>query len=382
MKIVHVCLSGMYTIGWSYQENLLTKYHHSLGYEVTMITSKWVYGENSKIKKTNKMMEDDGGVKVVRLNIKNDKNINSKFKRYENLYKTLEFENPDILFIHGCQFLDIKIICQYLKKHNVTVYVDNHADFSNSATNFVSRYFLHRIVWKYCAQLINPYVTKFYGVLPSRVDFLISEYKLPKEKVELLVMGLDDRLADEIKEKLNFSIEREKIGVKNDEFVIVTGGKIDLSKQQTLSLMKYVNESNMNIKLLIFGSVVDELVEKFNSLLSEKITYLGWLNQSETIKYCLLSDLAVFPGRHSVIWEQVCGLGIPMVVKDWSGTHHIDMQGNVIFLKKDSDLESTLSKLLNDSEKIKEMKKIANENKQNFYYSSIAMKSINKEKKR
>ena len=278
--------------------------------------------------------------------------------------------------------MDIKIICQYLKKHNVTVYVDNHADFSNSATNFVSRYFLHRIVWRYCAQLINPYVTKFYGVLPSRVDFLISEYKLPKEKVELLVMGLDDRLADEIKEKLNFSIEREKIGVKNDEFVIVTGGKIDLSKQQTLSLMKYVNESNMNIKLLIFGSVVDELVEKFNSLLSEKIIYLGWLDQSETIKYCLLSDLAVFPGRHSVIWEQVCGLGIPMVVKDWSGTHHIDMQGNVIFLKKDSDLESTLSKLLNDSEKIKEMKKIANENKQNFYYSSIAMKSINKEKKR
>ena len=71
-----------------------------------------------------------------------------------------------------------------------------------------------------------------------------------------------------------------------------------------------------------------------------------------------------------------------MVVKDWSGTHHIDMQGNAIFLKKDSDLESTLSKLLNDSEKIKEMKKIANENKQNFYYSSIAKKSINKEKKR
>ena len=40
--------------------------------------------------------------------------------------------------------------------------------------------------------MINPYVNKFYGVLPARVDFLINEYKLPKNKVELLVMGADD----------------------------------------------------------------------------------------------------------------------------------------------------------------------------------------------
>lgn len=41
---------------------------------------------------------------------------------------------------------------------------------------------------------IEPYVKKFYGVLPARVDFLIDVYNLPKEKCELLVMGADDDL--------------------------------------------------------------------------------------------------------------------------------------------------------------------------------------------
>ena len=39
MKIVHICLSGPYSDGYSYQENMLARFHKKSGYEVDIITS-------------------------------------------------------------------------------------------------------------------------------------------------------------------------------------------------------------------------------------------------------------------------------------------------------------------------------------------------------
>ncbi len=51
--------------------------------------------------------------------------------------------------------------------------------------------------------------------------------------------------------------------------------------------MKAVNEiENENIKLLVFGSIAKELEESFNAQLSEKVKYIGWLDQKKyTIIY-------------------------------------------------------------------------------------------------
>lgn len=41
MKVTHVCLCGPFTDNWSYQVNSLTNYHKKLGFEVSIITSKY-----------------------------------------------------------------------------------------------------------------------------------------------------------------------------------------------------------------------------------------------------------------------------------------------------------------------------------------------------
>ena len=187
MKITHICLAGTITDEWTYQENLLLKYHRMLGMETSAITSRWVYKKGSELYKfpqKNYYLKD--GTHMIRLDISNKDDLHYKFKRYDGLMKSLEMLSPDILFIHGCQFLDIDTIVKYLKKHRkCKVYVDNHADFSNSATNFISKYFLHGIIWKKRAKMIEPYTTTFYGVLPARVDFLRNVYKLSYEKTSL-----------------------------------------------------------------------------------------------------------------------------------------------------------------------------------------------------
>ena len=94
---------------------------------------------------------------------------------------------------------------------------------------------MHKIIWRKFAHLIEPYTTKFYGVLPARVDFLKNVYKLPEEKVELLVMGADD---EKVKEAKNPNVKKEirkKYNIKPGDFLIVTGGKIDYAKSKPCS---------------------------------------------------------------------------------------------------------------------------------------------------
>ena len=383
MNVLHICLCGPVTDNWNYQDNLLPKYHKKLGYDVSIITSQWIWDENGNLKFFGERdYYNNDRVRVIRIPIKGKNDFNKKFKKYKNLSEKIVNLNPDILFIHGCQFLDIIKIKQYIKNHpKVKAYVDNHADFSNSATNWISKNFLHKIVWKIFAKIIEPYTKKFYGVLPARVNFLIEIYKVPKEKVELLIMGADDELIEKShKKNTKFKI-REKYGITSTDFLIMTGGKINAAKIQTLLLMIAINEIEIsNIKLVVFGSVAPELqgeVDKLND--GKKIQYIGWISSKESYEYFNAADLVVFPGRHSIFWEQVVGQGIPALFKYWEGTTHVDVGGNCLFLVEDSvsEIKEKIEYIYRNPHFYNKMKEVAQtKGKLEFSYLKIAKESI------
>lgn len=384
-KIVHIMLAGPVTDGWTYQDNLLTKYHRRLGYEVTMITSQWVWGENgklAKLEKTDYLNEND--VKVIRLPIKGKDEFSKKFKRYRGLYTAIKVEKPDILFIHGVSFCDVKTVVKYIRAHSdIKVFVDNHSDFSNSGTNWLSRNVLHKIIWKHNAQMLLPHTKKFYGVLPARVDWLVDMYGLPKEKCELLVMGGDDGEVEKAKDKIAISKLRKEYNINQHDFLIVTGGKIDSAKKQTLLLMKAVQGiQNENVRLIVFGSVEETLKREVESLSDgNKIQYIGWIKGSDSYQYFAAADLVVFPGRHSVFWEQVAAQGIPMICKYWEGTTHVDSGGNVVFFKEDSveSIAASIRTVIAHTT-YEKMKQEAKKNAERFCYSEIARQSLRMEK--
>ena len=383
MNIVHICLCGATTDGFLYQENLLAKFHKKMGHVVTLITSQWIIGDDGKLTTTCKTdYYNTDGVRVIRIPILIG-TIDTRLKVYPTLIHVVREVKPDLLFIHACQFLDICRLACYLKKNpKIRVYVDNHADYSNSAKGWVSKNILHRVIWKYCANKINPYVTTFWGVMPARVDFLIDLYDLPREKCKLLVMGADDDLANWAHKKNCEESLREKYHIDKNDFLIVTGGKIDQWKTQTLLLMQAILQYKAhNIKLIVFGSVIDGLKKRVDDLTDGvRVQFIGWQSSEESYRLFDIADLAVFPGRHSVYWEQATGQGIPMIVKNWEGTHHVDLGGNVFFLYHDSvrEISNAISDILeNDKKKYREMKQVAcTEGPKVFRYSSIAKRSI------
>ena len=93
----------------------------------------------------------------------------------------------------------------------------------------------------------------------------------------------------------------------------------------------------------------------------------------------MASYLAVFPGTHSVLWEQACACGIPGLFKDWHGMHHVNVNGSADFLKGDSadEMKSKIMELYQDKAKYMKMKNAAWEYaRSEFSYMEIAKRAI------
>lgn len=382
MKILHLCLANFYIDNYSYQENMLPKFHKKLGYEVEIIASMQSFDRNgvtSFIEKSSYSYINENGIKVTRLQYKHSNSQLQRFRHYIGTKGAVESASPDIIFCHGCQFGDMPVIVDYVKSHpDVKLFIDSHADYSNSATNWISLHILHRIIWRHEAQLALPYTERFWGVLPARVDFHEENYKLPKEKCGLLVMGADDDEVKRASDPASVAKVKQRFGFCDDDFIIVTGGKIDEAKRQVLALMDAVAEMDERVKLLVFGPVVPTMKAEFEERLScERISYVPWANTSESYDYFSVADLAAFPGRHSVYWEQAVAMEKPLLIKYWDGTTHVDCGGNVAFTSGD-DSES----LKADIERIKspdvlcDMNEVAKISKNHFLYSDIARMSI------
>lgn len=385
MKIVHVCLSMGYTEGLNYQENIIIKYQARDGHNVSLITTDHCYTEGVwGICQTESDYVNPDGVHIIRLPFAFpvSYNINRQVGIFKGFKDTLQKLRPDTIFVHNIQFQDIRRVAAYKRRHpEVKVYVDNHSDFSNSARNWFSRNTLYRFWWKPCAKAMEPYTEKFWGVMPSRVDFLQNIYGIAPEKTDMLVMGADDESVMRVSNpEIKRSI-RERFDISQEDFLIVTGGKIDAFKTQTLLLMKAIQEiPREDLKLMIFGSVAEDLKDRFLGMCDgKKIQYVGWAKGNESYEYFACANLVVFPGRHSVYWEQVTAQGIPMLCKYWEGTTHIDIGGNAEFIMEDSveEIKRKLLEILDDPNKYKKMKEVAESDlRHKFSYKMIARKSV------
>lgn len=384
MKILHCCLAAVYVDFYGYQENILPKMHKLQGHEVRIVASTETFTDNMNLGyvKPNKYVTEYG-VPITRLPYLKilPHQIIKKLRFYEGLKAVLNEFQPEIIFLHDVQFLSIFSIVNYAKRNrNCVIYADGHTDFINSARGWVSKNILHKMIYKRCAKAIEPYTKKFYGVLPVRVDFYKEVYKINPKKLELLVLGgdlteIDLNKKEEIRKRI-----RDELEIKHDDLVVITGGKIDSKKNVHLLMAAINNIATDKIKLIVFGSVSVELKTEIEELAKSKyIRFIGWKKSSDISNYFISSDIAFFPGTHSVLWEQSAALGLPGVFKYWEGMQHMDIGGNCIYLKKitGNTIKETLLSLYNNPGVLNQMNDIAqNEGMKYFSYFDIAKRAI------
>lgn len=382
MRILHIALSCFYVEGLGYQENLLPKYHSRQGHEVYMLTSTFAnsgLGDPNYFDINEYVNRDN--VHVIKLQRIERQFLWKKlsFNEYVGVDEALERIQPDVIFMHGIVFLSIKSVTKYLEKNkNVIAFADNHADYYNSPKKSLAAKAFVYFLWRPLLKKASKHIAKFWGTTPWRCTYLNDIYHIPKEKIDLLVMGADSDVLNGIdNSKTRFDI-RKRLNIPEDAFVVVSGGKIDRTKNIHLLAEAVSEMREQNVHLVVFGKPDAEMTRVLETCTTDNIHLIGWIASEKVYDYFFASDLAVFPGTHSVLWEQACACRIPCVVKHWEGMEHVNVGGNCAFLDEvtTESLKSAIEELV-FTEKYIRMKAVAeSEATDIFLYSKIAEKSL------
>ena len=381
MRILHLCLGNFFIDNYSYQENMLTKYHVMMGHEVTVIASLFSFGADG-IETTlpgPSEYNNVDGVHVIRLAYKRPVKLYKFLRRFVGLREAIERIEPEIIFSHNVSYSDTTVVVDYLKHHpHVQLFADNHADYVNSAKNWLSKYILHPIIWRHYAKLLEPYLLRCYGVTPMRCRFLKEMYKIQPGLIEFLPMGVDDEAIPLDRDAVRADI-RSELGICANDIVVFTGGKIDRLKNTHILINAIEKMNNSHLHLIICGTLTPEMSQlKYQIENNSRIHYLGWCSAKKIINCMVAADFACFPGTHSTLWEQAIGLGLPAIYKRWFEMEHVNVNDNCLLIKGEDEngLIVALTRFLDtDFRSVITQKAVIASN--SFLYSQIAYKAIN-----
>lgn len=370
IKILHIC--QYYNDGWGYQENLLPKYQAKLGHEVVVVTSDrrpyYAGDSNPRIVGTGTFY--DNGIRVERLPIKWE--FRNRFVVFKNLFEKLEEEKPDYIFFHGLTSPALATVSYYKKKQEKTfVAVDSHSDLTNSARKWLWRKIYYEGYWKAKIRKYIDYIDLVFGVTPARCHFVQYFLGIPENKLRLLPIGADtSTTVDLLKNRKEL---RGEYGLSEQDIVLVTGGKLNSRKKLDELLIAI---KGLNVKLLIFGKIIDEKCRKLLEK-AENAIFFGWQGRINTLKMLSAADIAIWPGTHTTLMEDAIATQTPLIERYHGNTaHHIRGNGAYLFAATSIEIRQLLTILIENRELLKKMKSAALNQYKLLSYENIAKESI------
>ena len=377
MKIVHI--SPTYFDEWEYQENVIAKYHVKFGNDVYVISSRVSLAPYKKNYRWKKAKYKYNGINIIRLTPKYILIRNLFY--FVDLKKVLDNIHPNIIMLHGGASLCLFDIVKYKQQHpSCKLVVDFHSDYSNSGRNVISKYLLHKMVWRYILKFSKQYFDKIYYVAPSVKKFIKDNYKFNDNDLTPLYLGADVDNIDymrklEIRKKI-----RNKYKISEKDFVICTGGKINKDKRIDLLLEAVRLCKKQDIKVIIFGAIDAKYYkDNIKYFKSQFLINVGWLSKSEIIDIYFASDLVVFPGTQSVLWQQAICSATPAIFKFNGYNEYLDMGGNCLFLFSETcwELRQLIEMLYKNRSILLDMEEIAKTRAEKvFSYENISNKIL------
>lgn len=376
MVIVHLCGTA-YLDGWGYQDNLLPAYQKKLGHEVHVVASgnhfpAYLNNEEREIIIQKGKDYDYNGVHIHRIRTYLSTSNFSFF--YIGLFRKLCKIKPDIIFNHGVSApLLIKSALYRAFNKNVKLVIDNHADYINCSKNKLWYNIYNKGIERIVASICKPLIKKAYGVTPLRCEYLHNIYGIEENKIDLLPIGGDTDLVKKItctKEEI-----RAKYGVRADDMVIVSGGKMGPSKgtDNLIEAYKLMKLDYPNLKLVLFGKF--EAKESENRAKREDgVILIGWCDRVKTLEILKMADIACWPQHHTTLIEDAVASGIPIIVRKTGNTSHLIQRNGQYVNSGTADELISAIKLIIDNYAM--YKNSANEIKEIFSYDRIAKKVI------
>ena len=341
LKILMIC--EFFNAELGFQENLLVKYYRKFGHDVTVVTSTYLsvfdYYAGRHDKSAQGSVEHHLGAKIVRLPFRY--NLLNKLKAYRGVGKLLNEERPDLIFVHDIT-PNFPEIARYLRANpTVPMIMDFHVDYSNSGKNWLSLKILHGVIRKYFLDRARRHIRRYFPIVPAGFDFLNEVYKVPRDEMELLPLGADVDLVEEVRAQNLRGEIRARYGIPDDAFVIVTGGKLERRKRLELLAGAVRAIGRPDVHVLVAGAFPPDdpgykaVVEEAAGEALPRIHFAGWLAAPEMFAHMQAADIAVFPASQSVLWLQAVACHLPLIVGDTGNqdVSYVNAHGNIVILR-------------------------------------------------
>lgn len=341
MKILHLCLANFYIDNYNYQENALPLANKIDGHEVKIIASTETFVENSKAGyvEPGKYFTKEG-IEISRVSYRGylPQFIMKKIRHYVNVYNLVAEFSPDVIWFHGVPAYELLTIAKY-KKNNPSVkfYVDNHADKNNSATNWVSKYMLHKFFYKNIVKKAYKYIDKIFYITFETKKFLKEFYDIEEEKMEFFPLG-GYVLSEEERDKKRNKI-RYQHNLKDNDILLVHSGKLDKLKRTQELLEAFTKTNSESLKLFIIGSIPEEQKNSIEEITrkDKRVFYLGWKSANELQEYLCACDLYVQPGSQSATMQNAlcCGSVVALYPHE---SHKFLLEDKAFYIESVTDM--------------------------------------------
>ncbi len=358
MRILHLCLSNFYIDNYAYQENLLPRQNKLDGHDVQIIASCETYVDNKSlgyVSPRQYVTEDE--IPIVRLPYRRilPRFVMKKLRMHSGVFRLLEEFKPDVILFHSLCGWELITAVKYKKRNpHVKLYADSHEDMSNSARNFISRNILHKLYYRSIVRYALPYIAKVLYISLGTRDFIIDMYGIPESAMEFFPLGgtvYPDNVYKEKRARM-----RNNLGLSENDILIIQAGKMGREKKLLESIRAFKERNRKNLRLVIIGSLDDEICDEVQFLLagSKTISYLGWKESAELMEYLCAADVYLQPGSQSAIMQNALCLRCPVILDDIF-SHKPFVQGNGWLLNASKSISDALNEVSQDQGQLKNM---------------------------
>lgn len=355
MHIVHICLNFNTII--EYQELALAREQIRLGHQVTVITSDWnpnfknyqsIYNEilGDRYIGTGTFIEE--GITIYRLKLINNPSIFTRLKGARKLIKML---NPDLVFCHNFE-IGILLFQAMIAKCKIIVdshympiqYIDNNwiQQFKHDLSQFFNK--AKGLTIRLRKNIIC------IGVTEESV-LNLTKSLCPVRRVNLVPLAADTNCfypAFDIRKKT-----REKLGLHENEFLIIFTGKIQENKgvHHIINAIGSLAKEGINkIKLLLVGNGPEEYINRINGLIStnklkSSVHIINFSNRTELNMYFNAAEVAVYPNEVSISHLEAMSVGLPIIIENLPGIQHRLSNNNGYGISNEEELRDRIRQL-------------------------------------
>ncbi len=356
MNILHIGLVSHLTESMLYQDNYLSELNAKDGHNVIFISDVYVYKDGKLIETVECDKVMDNKVRLIRL--KYDYIINSfisqKIQKVKKIFDYLNIIKPDVILYHGLCGYELMDVAKYVKNNtNVLFYVDSHENFNNTAKNIISK-FAYKYIHGFFINKALLYIKKVLYIGFPEKKYIKDMYGLSDEKLEYFPLGgiiIDKKLQEKYRQEIINEMDFPK-----DIIICTHSGKINNLKKTNQVIKAFSNIKNNKLRLLIYGSIQDDLKNEINSLIEKdnRIYFLGWKNSIEQEKILGATDLYIQPGSESATAQVALCSGCALIV---NRKYYLEaFKDNVFYAESIQEIEDILNRIICDANVLYKMK--------------------------